>query len=146
MLISKYCIGLVHFLSYACLKRNVLTSFLKLSKLLLNFDCSGNGFHRVGAAILNDLSTNVLHFDLGVSRRIACVDPDRSPCLVGFIITLRSLRYWGASSWRHLQVNTNILNDILCWIGNQCNSIIHWTGLSYFPLLSANLAHTCWTL
>ena len=102
----------------ACLNRYVFKCFLNISMSLVAFNSSVREFHNVGAATLNDLFVNVLHFVLGISRRSSLLD--LSPSLVGLSLTVKFLRYCGPWSFRHLRVSTRILKFIQNRIGSQC--------------------------
>ena len=47
-----------------------MRSRLKLSRVLDSLMPLGRSFHRVGAATLNDLAANVLHFVRGITSKL----------------------------------------------------------------------------
>ena len=116
-----------------------LGSCLNLSNVLGSLMLFGSSFHSVVVAWLNDLAAKDLYFAGGMLS-IFPVLFDHMVSLFGFLISTRSMIYFGVVLFMPLYVIVSILNWICCFIVNQWRSISASVVLEYFEHCNKQLS------
>ena len=127
------------------LKMYVLRARLKDTRLWKFFISAGRLFHSLGAADWRARSPSVgRHGALAGTNKVVFLD--LRLYLDWAATAIRSTRYYGASPWRHLNVNNTILNSVLYLMGNQWRSFKMGVMWQIREVVVTSLATAFWTL